>query len=103
MKAQLINVNHKPALADAIGSAKAAIAKAQEHYDALVELAKDAGYDTLEGELFDVAITYGMTRKTVAWAKIAKDLGASKQRIAANTKTSDPFDKVTISAKKEAQ
>lgn len=97
---QLINTNNPAALADAIGTARAAVDQARTNLSNLEALAKQAGYEDLDGQLFRVRISYDLSRNTVAWEKIATDLGASKQRIVANTTTSY-YDRITVTAKEK--
>lgn len=73
---------------DRIGTLRASIAELQAELKDLEGIAKCEPAGAYEGELFRITISWS-DRKTTAWQKIAKDLGASNQKIAANTKQSE--------------
>ena len=82
------NVNTLTAMADELGAVNADIAelqaKARELKDALIA----SGYDRIEGSLFAANVVVA-ERTTVNWKGIATKLGASRQIITANSKTSE--------------
>ena len=101
MKAQLININDHAELADRIGTAKADLAEARQVLANLQDVAVAQGLTHLTGSLFEVAISYDVPRTTVNYKKIATDMGASRQRIAANSKTTYS-NRVSVHALKES-
>ena len=90
---------------DELGLIKAQIAELRELEKALVSKVKgaifDSGEPALEGDLYRAALV--MTeRKTVNWEKIARDLGASDRKIAANTKVSG-YSQLRMSTRRGAE
>ncbi len=72
-------------LADELGRVRAKIAELRAQEKVLVEEFLGTEEDAAEGRLFR-AKRVEQERRTVAWEKIVRDLGASDQRIRANTK-----------------
>jgi len=72
-------------LADELGYVRAKIAELRAQERVLVAEFLATEEDASEGDLFR-AKRVKQERRTVAWEKIARDLGASDQRIRANTK-----------------
>ena len=80
----------KSPLADTLGALRAEAKRLGDEIKAVESAIKAALPEggTIEGHDFRVTVSVG-TRKTVAWKKIALDLGASGARIRGNTKTSE--------------
>jgi hypothetical protein len=72
---------------DQLGNLQAEIAALQTQEKSLKDDIKAEGVGTFEGDLYDATV-FDSERKTVAWQKIAKKLGATVQMIAGNTKFS---------------
>lgn len=72
---------------DQLGNLQAEIAALQTQERDLKDALKAEGVGTIEGDLYDATV-YDSERRTTAWQKIAKALGASTQMIAGNTKLS---------------
>jgi len=72
---------------DQLGTLQAEIAALQSQEKSLKDELKAEGVGTFEGDLYDATV-FDSERKTVAWQKIAKKLGATVQMIAGNTKFS---------------
>ncbi len=70
--------------ADQLGSLQAEILALQSQEKDLKDELKLEGVGTYEGDLYDVTV-YDSERKTTAWQKIARKLGATNQMIAGNT------------------
>ncbi len=87
-------------IADALGDKRAQIKLLQDEAKALenelIQESLESGELAFNGWRFRVAISRS-ERKTTAWQKIARDLGASARKIAANTKAS-PITRVVVSA-----
>ena len=79
-------------LIDELGMVQAQIAELREMEKELKAQVKGelfaSGQTSLEGELFRATYVSSM-RKTVNWEKIARDLGATNRKIAANTKQTE--------------
>ncbi len=74
-------------VADDLGSVRAAIAELREREKAYVAEFLGFDVDASEGALFRGKRVAATTREKTNWEKIARDLGASPQRIRANTTT----------------
>ncbi len=73
---------------DKLGDLRARIKRMKDEAKGLEEIIKDRGLKVVDGFSF-VATVIESERKVTDWQKIAIDLGASKQKIAANTRKFD--------------
>lgn len=95
-------MNRINSLPDRLAEVRAEIARLRETESRLVASVKARGESRISG--YDVdAIVVEAERSTVAWKKIATDLGASKQRIAANTKKSRVVSVKIVSAEERKE
>lgn len=79
-----MQIEHPGVIVDRIGELEAAIAVLQDQMEPLKLLLKEQAPGEHNGDLFR-AVVFQSERSTVAWQKIARQLGASKQMIAGNT------------------
>jgi len=75
-------------IADQLGYLNAQIADLQDEAKSLKGDLIESGYDQIEGDHYNVSVVRS-ERANVNWQKIARDLGASDRKIAANTKKSE--------------
>lgn len=71
---------------DELGTIEAEIAVLAARQEEIKDELKDTGEEEISGSLFRAVIFDRKGAKKVNWKKIATDLGASTQRINANTK-----------------
>ena len=76
------------AMVDQLGDLRARIKHWKDEAKDIENALIKRGLSVLEGRLF-VATVIESERKIVDWQKIAKDLGASNQKISANTRKFD--------------
>jgi hypothetical protein len=88
-------------IADKLGKLRSEIKSLTDQQKRLEAILKDDGVVTVDGELFRVAISYGITANRVDWKNIAAKLHPSRQLITGNTVISI-FDRVTVSALNKA-
>lgn len=72
-------------VADQLGDLRARIKRLKDEANALEDILVDHGDKVIEGHAF-VATVIVSERKITDWQKIAIDLGASKQKVSANTR-----------------
>ena len=86
-------------VADKLGNLRATIKLLNDEAKDLEKTLMDQGVKVVEGRIF-VATIVESVRKIVDWQKIANDLGASKQKISANTRKF-PVKAVKVTAHKK--
>lgn len=99
--AKLIALADPRGAADQLGTLRAEIKGLQDQAKVLEDFLKGTGQSSIDGDLYHVSISFGITKSTVAWKRIAEKLNASRQMIAGNTSISKPFDVVRCSAHKK--
>ena len=91
-------------VADRLGDKRAQIKRLQDEAEALeddiIQYGLEFGVKAVDGWRYRVAVSRS-SRKTTSWQKIARDLGASARKIAANTKQS-PVTRVIVTALKKS-
>jgi len=90
-------MNHRKNYADQLGALRAQIKELQDEAKAIENVLKDKGIREMDGKQYRVAVSYGVSRTSTNWKKIAERFDPSRQVIVGNTNTSY-HDRVTVSA-----
>lgn len=90
------------ALADRLGSLKAAAAALGDEIEIVKGELILAGVPAVDGSLFRVTVSHCPGRETIDWQALARALGASDTDIARHTVSGAPFTTVRVSARKGA-
>lgn len=97
---QLVDVSTPATIADELGAVRAEIKQLQDKAKVLETLLKNQHTTSVDGDLYHVAISYGVETKRVDWKTVAQKLEPSRQLVAAHTKTTTA-DRVRVSAHKK--
>ena len=94
---RIYDITNDGAIADELGRLRADIKRLQTAQKFLENLLKEKGVTEVDGELYRVAVSYGIETERVNWRKVAEKVGFSHQLRTAHT-TVGVSDRVTVSA-----